>query len=145
MAYRFLEGITVADVAFEATGKTVDELFSSAAEATTATMVKDVRSIEKKVKKDVTLSAPSLEQLLHDFLEELIYLKDADMLLFSEWRVSVQEPSAQGEWRLHAVIEGEVLDAGKHELLVDVKAVTWHQFSVNKSAQEYRATVVLDV
>lgn len=139
MSYRFLEDISLADVAFEAKGRTLDELFSSCAEATAATMVKDVRSVKQKVVKRISLNAESVDKLLYAFLEELIFLKDAELLLFSGYRLRVTETSLSGE------ILGEKLDMKKHEMLVDVKAVTMHMFEVKKEGNSWKARVVLDV
>ena len=138
MSYKFLENISLADVAFEAKGKTLEELFSSCAEATAATMVKDVRSVKQKVVKKISLKAESVDKLLYAFLEELIFLKDAELLLFSGYRLKVTETSLSGE------ILGEKLDMKKHEMLVDVKAATMHMFEVTH-VKEWKARVVLDV
>ena len=40
---------------------------------------------------------------------------------------------------------GEVIDRERHELLVDVKAVTMHHFKVEETAEGWTATVVLDI
>ncbi len=141
MPWKFVEGITVADVAFEATGRSLDDVFSASAEAVTATMVKEVKSLRPIVKKELELSAVSPEQLLHDFLEELVYLKDAELLLFGRTVTTIKKDGKS----LTASLYGEKLNPKRHELLVDVKAVTWHGFSLKKSGREWRATAVLDV
>lgn len=139
MTYRFLENISLADVAFEAKGKTLDEMFVSAAEATTETMVKDLKTVKPKVKRNIRLKAESVEKLLFAFLDELVFLKDSKLLLFSKFRIKVSETSLSGE------ISGEKLDMKKHELLVDVKAITMHMFEVKKEGAFWKARVVLDV
>ncbi len=138
MTYKFLENISLADVAFEAKGKTLEEMFVSAAEATTETMVKDLKTVKPKVKKKIMLKAESVEKLLYAFLEELIFLKDSELLIFSKFKIKVSETSLSGE------IFGEKLDMKKHEMLVDVKAVTMHMFEVRKNGK-WKARVVLDV
>ena len=40
---------------------------------------------------------------------------------------------------------GEKIDMKKHEMLVDVKAVTMHMFEVKKEKNIWKARVVLDV
>lgn len=139
MSYRFLENISLADVAFEAKGKTLGGLFSSCAEATAATMVKDVSSVKPKIAKKLDLKAENAEKLLYAFLEELVFLKDAELLIFSKFRLKVTETSVLGE------IMGEKIDMEKHEMLVDVKAVTMHMFEVKKEKNIWKARVVLDV
>ncbi|MDI6721003.1 MAG: archease [Candidatus Aenigmarchaeota archaeon] len=139
MSYEFLENITLADVAFEASGRTLEEMFSSAAEALTATMVKDIKTVKPKLKKKINFKAENVEKLLYAFLEELIFLKDSELLLFSEYRLKANETSLEGE------ISGEKLNMKKHELLVDVKAVTMHMFEVKHEKGTWKTRVVLDV
>jgi SHS2 domain-containing protein len=146
MPYRYLEGLTMADVAFEATGKTLEEMFISAADALMGTQVKDLKKVEQKVEKDFTLSAADEERLLHDFLQELIFYKDAERLLFSRYELKITKAKgAGGGYVLSAKAKGEPLDMKKHELLVDVKAVTWNKFKVEKIAKGWKAVVIIDV
>lgn len=145
MVWKFVEGLTVADVAFEARGKSLSELFEECAEALTATMVKKVSSVKPLKTKRVKLEYENPEQLLFNFLQELIFLKDAELLLFSKYQVKIKEGNENNLLKLEAVLKGEKLDARKHELLVDVKAVTWHKFKVEKTSSGWRALVVLDV
>lgn len=140
MPYKFLEDIAVADVAFEATGSTLAELFVSAALAVTNTMVRDLASVHQRTMKRVDVEGTDVENLLFNFLQELIFLKDAERLLVSQ--IEVNELT---ETTCKAVFHGETLDPKKHELLVDVKAVTMHRFSVEKTKTGWKASVILDV
>ena len=63
------------------------------------------------------------------------------MLLFSKYNVEIYEK----ECHLIAEMLGEVIDMEKHELLVDVKAVTWHMFQLKKEDGKWNAFVILDV
>ena len=143
MPYRYLEDITVADTAFEAEGKTLDELFSSAALATTNVMVRNLESVQTKIKREFAIQAEDLEQLLYKFLQEIIYYKDAQLLLFSRYEVKVE--SSEGQHRVKAKFYGEKLDMKKHDLIVDVKAVTMHRFEVKQIPNGWRAVAVLDI
>ena len=143
MFYRYLEDITVADTAFEAEGKTLDELFNSAALATTNVMVRNLESVQAKIERQVAIQAEDLEQLLYKFLQEIIYYKDAQLLLFSRYDVKVE--SSKGQYRVKAKFYGEKLNMKKHDLIVDVKAVTMHKFEVKQIPNGWRAVVVLDI
>ncbi|MBI4163297.1 MAG: archease, partial [Candidatus Aenigmarchaeota archaeon] len=124
MGYKFFDH--TADVLFEAEGKDLSELFEAAGLATEETQV-DLKGIKQKIRKEIKLEKESVEMLLFDFLQELIFLKDAKLLLFSKIKVSVSEGKVN---KLNAVLEGERIDPKKHELKVDVKAVTLHRFEV---------------
>ena len=143
MPYKYLEDIAIADVAFEATGKTLVELFESAGLALTNTQVKDLKKIEEKISKEIEVKAASVEMLLFNFLQELIFLKDAEQLLLKKFEIKIL-PNKKG-WELKAKVYGEKINPEKHELLVDVKAVSLHLFKVEELKDGWRATVVLDV
>jgi len=143
MSYRFLEDVAIADVAFDARGRTLAELFTNAALAVTNTMVRDVKTVEPRVAKNFELEAHDPEMLLYYFLQELVYYKDAELLLFSGYDLDISRKI--GKWRLNAKLRGEKISPEKHDLGADVKAVSLHQFKVRKTAQGWRADVILDV
>lgn len=143
MPYRFLEDIAIADVAFEATGRTMRELFESAALAVTNTMIKNLDSIDGRTKTKIEVTADNIEMLLFNFLQELVFLKDAKKLLFNKFEIV---PFKKGEkWQLKTFAYGEKLDAKKHELLADIKAVSLHNFKVEETKTGWKADVILDV
>ena len=141
MSYKFLEDISLADVAFEASGKTLEELFESAALATTNVMIKDLKTIKPNIKKKIKLHASTVENLLHDFLQELVFLKDAKQLIFSKYKIKINEKKLE----LTADISGEKLNPKTQTHMVDVKAVTWHQYEVRKTEKGWIARVILDI
>lgn len=143
MPYRFIEDIALADVAFEATGENLDEVFITAAGALLDVMVADRQTVRPKTRKIVTITAESAEMLLFDFLQELIFLKDRDQILLTAQQVQIE---AHGELcRLTAVLAGEPMDETRHDLTVDVKAVTMHQFGLTRMPSGWCARVVLDI
>lgn len=143
MPYRFVEGVAIADVTFEATGKALEELFESAGKALTNSMVSKLDSVELKITKRFTLKAENEEKLLHDFLQELIFYKDAETLLFSDYSLKITKEDKG--LSLEATLKGEHIDMKKHDLIVDVKAVSWHMFKLEKTKGGWEALAILDV
>lgn len=143
MPYKFFEDIAIADVAFEAKGKSLNELFESAAMATTNVMVKDLKSLGKEVKKTIELKSSDIESLLYDFLQEIVYYKDAESLLFGKYEVEVNKEDE--DYSLKATIYGDKINMKKQELTADVKAVTLHKFEVKKTRDGWSAFVILDI
>lgn len=143
MPYRYLEDVSIADVAFEAEGATLSEMFESAGLATTNVMVRDMKAVRKKITKKIRLENDDLEKLLFEFLQEFVYWKDKDLLLFSGINVKIKERG--GKFSFVAALKGEKIDPTRHEMLVDVKAVTWHLFSVKKKGEKWQCRVVLDI
>lgn len=143
MPYKFLEEESVADVAFEATGKTFQELLESCALAVTNTMIKDLQKISDKIEKKISIEADNSEMLVYKFLEELIFYKDAEQLLFNKFKISLIPKNKR--WKLEATAWGEKINPEKHEQLVDVKAVTFHHFEVREINNGWYAHIILDV
>ena len=143
MPYRFLPDIATADVAFEAIGASVEEMFVAAADATMNVMVEDLSSIVPRERRAIDVSSDSLDMLLFEFLQELIFYKDAEQLLLRAPRIALE--SDEGTFRLSAEAEGETIDRGRHPFNVDVKAVTLHRFQVEETPDGWRATVILDI
>ena len=143
MPYHYLEEIGTADIAFEATGRDLLELFMATADATMNVMIDNLDAIEPRETRHIELVNDKLDMLLFDFLQELIYFKDAEQLLLRVREVSIDEKD--GEFFLKAKTAGEPLDAARHHQRADVKAVTLHDFSVEKQDEDWKARVLLDI
>jgi SHS2 domain-containing protein len=143
MPYRFLENTAIADVAFEATGSDFEELLRGAWDAALATMIIQPDRIEKVTSRSVQLEHEQADLLLYDFLQELLFYKDAESMLLKIDRLTVRR--AGTVYQLDALLAGEKIDRARHEMSVDVKAVTLHQLRVEHGEGGWRATVVLDV
>ncbi len=141
MPYKFLEDIATADAAFEALGSTPEELFTDAALATFEVMA-DTESIEPVIAKTIELENENMDGLLFDWLSELVYLKDAESVLFCKFDVSIKKNDA---YKLRGTAWGENISREKHTLRSDVKAVTFHIFKVKKTGDTWKARVVLDI
>jgi SHS2 domain-containing protein len=140
--FRFVEDISVADIAFEAIGSDLAELLRGCGRAVTATMVKELDSVQPTQQKKFTIEGQDPEQLVHRFLQEVVYLKDAEKLLLSQFDAELTEGPPL---RARVVAKGEPLDPQRHEQVVDVKAVTWHRFRVERTPQGWRCFAVLDI
>ncbi len=143
MPYKYLEDVAIADVAFEAQGKTLDEVFESSGFALTNAMIKDLSKIEQRAEKSFEVEAEDVEMLLFNFLQELIFYKDAERLLFNKFDLDIVQK--EGGWLLSARAYGEEIDREKHELLADVKAVALHNFKVEETEKGWKASVIVDV
>ena len=140
--FNFLEKLVTADIAFEAFGKNLNQLFENSALALNETMV-DTKTVSAKTKKIFKLQNAELNNLFIDFLNEIIYYKDTDSMIFSKYKVKVEQHDKL--WKLSAEISGEKIDWKKHKLLADAKAATWHMFELQKKGKGWRAQVVIDI
>jgi SHS2 domain-containing protein len=143
MPYKFLEDVGTADIAFEATGRDLPQLFTAAADATMNVMIDNLDAIESRETRQIELSNDNVEMLLFDFLQELIYFKDAKRLLLRAHETQIDQ---KGEaYSLKAKVAGERLDDTRHQQRADVKAVTLHGFSVEKFEGGWKARLLLDI
>lgn len=143
-SFRFLEDVALADTAFEATGDSPSELFQAAAQAVIETMI-NPSTVTPKWHKAIERQAPDLPTLLFDWLSDIVYLKDAEGVLFQAATAAVSQDPTSGNWTLHGFLNGEPIDPTRHEMRADVKAVTKHLYEVRQDGSRWIARVVLDV
>ncbi|SRR6266567_398760 len=143
MPYKYLEEIGTADIAFEATGRDLPELFTAAADATMNVMIDNLDAIEPRETQQIELANEEVDMLLFDFLQELIYFKDAERLLLRVRDVQIDKKDEKYFLRTKAA--GERLDAERHHQRADVKAVTLHDFRVEKIDVGWKASAILDI
>ena len=143
MPYRYLDDIATADVAFNAWGETVEEMFAAAGAALLNVMVENPQAVEPRENLTITLEAEQLDLLLFAFLQEFVFYKDARRLLLTTATLAVSRND--DACRLNAVLAGEPIDSVRHHLGVDVKAVTLHRFQVEETPAGWEATVILDI
>lgn len=139
--YRVLDAVAIADCALEVEGADLDDLFATAAQALAELMV-DPTTVAATVERTVTLTASSLDLLFYDWLAELILLKDQEEMVFPRTDVRV---TANSSCRLEAVLVGGLIDRERTALRADAKAVTFHQFAIERRGQGWSARVVIDI
>jgi SHS2 domain-containing protein len=141
-SFEFVEGAT-SDLSFVARGESCEAALAAAAEALLAATVEDPAGVEARETRRVELAAPDLDLLLLRFLNELVYLRDAERLLLRARHIRVVR---EGERvRLEAELVGEPWCAGRHLTAGEVKAATAHGLSLGPCAQGWEARATLDV
>jgi SHS2 domain-containing protein len=142
MPYEFLEDIATSDIAFRARGDSLEETFIAAADAVMNVMIEDLGSIRFKETRSIHLENDELDMLLFDLMQEIIYFKDAEILLLRIRQIQIRTNSA---YLLDAIASGEKLDPQRHLQRVDVKAVTLHRFNLLETEHGWEAEVILDI
>ena len=140
LRFRIIDDIASADFVFEAYGKTLTELFSNCAYACFFAMT-DPEKVEKTKKIDLSISGTNPEELLYNFMAELIYLKDVEKMFFSGFEIMIANDSKS----LEASIFGEAINYDKHEIRTDVKAATFHDLKIISDGSDFRTRMVLDL
>lgn len=133
MKFVFLEH--TADIKFKCFGKALNEIFENAALA-----LADYSSGGKKIKnargKIIEVIAQDNESLLYNFLDELLYLIDAENFIVSKAQVLLRGNN------LRAELFGD--DASKYHLS-HIKAATYSEMYIKQTEKGWEAQVVLDV
>ncbi|CCQ34610.1 Archease domain containing protein [Halorhabdus tiamatea SARL4B] len=127
-----------ADVAVEATGETLGDVFGATADGMAAAMYEG--DAPEGDRFDLTVTAESREPLLFDYLDELIYQRDVRGVLPVDNRAAV---SSSGDvWTVEATAQGVPLQTITAR---EVKAVTYSEMVLEPTEEGWHAYVVLDV
>ena len=133
-----------ADVGVKAYGKNLAEAFENAAKGM-FDIITDNSEIESVGQYKINLNATNMEQLLNDWLSELLYLHSADNLVFGFFKIDLDEKKS----KLTANVCGEKFDLSKHKIGAEIKAVTYHECGIKDKLIEaqkiYFAKVTFDL
>jgi protein archease len=141
-SFRVLEH--TADVGFEAFGLTREEVFANAARALVDLIV-PLESVRPREEATIEAEGRDDASLLVNWLNELLYRFDVEGRLYSEFDMRLIENSAGGQGALTARARGEAFDRSRHEVKVQVKAITYHQILFEKTPQGWHARVYVDI
>ena len=128
-----------ADVGIVAYGADIKQLFSNAALALFS-LITEPESIKEKMQRRVEIISKDKDSLLIEWLNELIYLFDAEHILFRRFDIE----SLNGN-QLRATCYGEDFDALRHKIKVGVKAATYHMLKINRDSGGYQVQIIFDV
>lgn len=128
-----------ADIGLRASGSTLPELFINAAAGMESLLVAP-EQIEARVSREVSAEGHDPVSLLVSWLNELIFLFDTEYLLLKQFAINELTST-----HLRATVSGEPYDATRHDLSSAIKAVTWHEASVESDDEGYQASVILDI
>ena len=128
-----------ADVGILVFGKSLAELFENAGFAL-FDIITDIAKVREREMRCITISRESIDELLVEWLNSLLYLHATELLLCNKFHVQeIAQQSLTGEaW-------GEIFQDNRHVIKTEVKAVTYHGLRVYQDEGLWKATVVLDV
>jgi len=115
-----------ADVGIIAYGADIRQAFANAAKALFS-LITELENVEEVLHRDTALTASDQESLLVEWLNELIYLFDAENIVFKKFDI-IQLNQTQ----LKARSYGEKVNKAKHKLKTGVKAATYHMLRVDR-------------
>lgn len=127
-----------ADVGIRATGDDLAEAFANAARGMFS-IITDLDTIQRSESRRVTVTAPDMEALLVNWLNELLYLFEVEGLLLADFAID-----SMTQRQLVATCAGERVDPQRHPIKTGVKAATYHGLEVSQ-AYPCHVQVILDI
>jgi len=127
-----------ADIGVAARGKSLAELFCAAAQGVRHLLTSSRCSSELTC--DIELTCNDLEELLVSWLQEILYLFEAERFLPAEF--TIRSVSTK---HLTATVHGCRFDPERHQLEREIKAVTYHRLRVDCSDGMWQADIYLDL
>uniref|UniRef100_A0A7V3N4Z8 Archease n=1 Tax=candidate division CPR3 bacterium TaxID=2268181 RepID=A0A7V3N4Z8_UNCC3 len=136
MPYEILDH--TADFGVRIYGKSLEELFKSGFEAIMNAMV-EIK--EKGEQKELlyTDKAETLEDLLVDFLSEVIFRTIVEGKIFTDCELKIDDTS------INAKLFYEDYDPERHRLKKEIKSVTYHNLEIRKTAEGFETNLICDV
>jgi len=128
-----------ADVALRVYGKDLKELFGNAAYAM-FDVIADLEGLKKTLSIDVNLEAPSKEELLVAWLDELLYNFYAKGIIFFDFEII-----STGEKILAAKAGGRLVADNKNRLKTEIKAATYHGLEIKETPDGLSVDIIFDV
>ena len=128
-----------ADLGVEVYGKTANELFANAAFAV-FDILADLSHVSPAVERKIVVEGDGWEDLLVNYLREILYLFNGEGLLLKEFSIIDIDPR-----HLEGTVSGEPFDPSRHRINTEIKAVTYHQAAVRETPKEWSARVIFDV
>lgn len=95
---------------------------------------------EERVQRSFEAEAPDAESLLVAFLSELAYYVEQENLGFDDFEIAIKTDNTSTYW-LHASFVGSRIAA----LNKAIKAVTFHNLKIAKTARGWETEIVFDV
>ena len=129
MAYKFLEH--TADLKIEVNAKNIDEAFCFSSLAMKEAIAGKIK-IKPIVSKSINVEGKDYERLLYEFLEQFLYLLDAEDFILSEVKELKIEKELAG-FKLHCIAIGD--RASKYKFTNDVKAITYNEMLVGENSK----------
>jgi SHS2 domain-containing protein len=137
MGYRIFDH--TADLGVEITGASLEEVYTGAAGAL-FDLLTDLSAVRESEERTLTVEGEGPDDLLVNFLRELLYSWNGEGFLMKQCEVLEAAPR-----RLTAVLRGETYDPARHQIRMEIKAATYHQASIRRTATGWMGRVVFDV
>ncbi len=128
-----------ADLRIRVFGDTLEQLLQNAANAMLELMTERSKVDCHEVRL-ITITGETDEIKLVRLLNEILFLFETERIIFSDAEVEIKS-----ETDISVICRGEAFDSNKHEINLDIKAVTYHNMNISRSGDRLVVDIVFDV
>lgn len=128
-----------ADLGIIVRGESLQELFEAAARSMMSIMV-ICRSSNNIESETLSVLGDDLPDLMVRWLGEILYLFEGEKRVLADVRIDHISPSS-----IDATLKTFPFDPNVHEILREIKAVTYHQIEVYQRGDHWKARVIFDL
>lgn len=135
--YELLEH--TADLGIKVWGADLKELFIHSASAMYE-LIADISSVKPAVSIEVGAEAQDKDELLKNWLSELLYYFHVKDMLFCQFLIKELD-----EKKIVSVAKGEKIDTKRHDLKHEIKAVTFHNLKIEEEDGKFATEIIFDI
>ena len=129
-----------ADLGLRVTAPDLEQLLAEAGRGLFSIIVENVAEVRAETPIEVNVKGRDPTYLLFDWLCELLVIFDTRRLLLTSFdNVHLDDDG------LTVTARGETLDPDRHQLLHEVKAITYHELTVTQTSDGWKAEVIVDI
>jgi len=140
--YEILDNITSADIAVSVKADNLNELFMKSGIALVSEMTDEPDLIREREKRSGTLNHQELELLFFQFLNEILFYKDAEGLILKPAYVDIKTEA--GEYLCNYLLAGEKIDESLCGFRIDIKGVSLHHLKIEEEGGIFKGIAVFD-
>ena len=127
------------ELAVKVTGGSQADLFANSAFAL-FDVISDVEKIETKERLPLEVEGADRDDLLVNWMRELLYLYQGSGYLLKEFVIrEVKDTSVKAE------VRGEKIDPDRHEIKQEIAAVAYNQSRMTKTGNQWTAQLIFEV
>jgi SHS2 domain-containing protein len=127
-----------ADVKVRVKARSIEELFAESVRALMEVMYVTCTTGDEVVR-ELDVTADGEEELIHDFLSEVLYASEVDNIVFCSALVNIEG------FRVHGILHGEYFSPDRHLGGPEVKGISYNDLRLFSEGEFYVLEVIFDV
>ncbi len=135
--YKLIEH--TADLGINVRGDSTDSLFINSASAM-FDLIAGIEFIKPVKAVKVAADAKDIDELLKNWLSELLYFFNVKNTLFSGFEIEKLSDES-----IISIAKGENIDKNRHNLKREIKAVTFHNLGIRRQGDNFSTDIIFDV